>query len=209
MVSQKSVKQKLISIRVQVFDTTFCGSWAGAVWESSSCASLAPTCNAYVQNNPSAFENAYWSVNSLRVYQDSGDASPSASASAAVPSVASSIPQATQTSSATPVSVPVSSTSQQPTTSMSRKHHSPPNATVSLPSTAAAAASPTTDTVSALDSSGFPSPPEPAPAVVTVAALSDNEFPDAGEAITERLRRSAKARRALHLHAHQKKAVHI
>lgn len=55
-----------------VFDLTFCGQWAGAVWGSSSCSSLASTCNAYVQNNPSAFKSAYWSVNSLRVYQNNG-----------------------------------------------------------------------------------------------------------------------------------------
>lgn len=55
-----------------VFDTTFCGQWAGNVWSQSTCASLAPTCNEYVANNPSAFSNAYWLVNSIKVYQDSG-----------------------------------------------------------------------------------------------------------------------------------------
>ncbi|KAI9792354.1 MAG: hypothetical protein M1835_007927 [Candelina submexicana] len=52
-----------------IFDTTFCGDWAGNTWNSSTCASLAPTCQAYVQNNPSVFKDAYWSVNSLKVYQ--------------------------------------------------------------------------------------------------------------------------------------------
>ncbi|KAI9720052.1 MAG: hypothetical protein M1812_003179 [Candelaria pacifica] len=52
-----------------IFDTTFCGDWAGNSWNSSTCSSLAPTCQAYVQNNPSAFNDAYWSVNSLKVYQ--------------------------------------------------------------------------------------------------------------------------------------------
>ncbi|OCK93757.1 glycoside hydrolase family 16 protein [Cenococcum geophilum 1.58] len=64
-----------------VFDTTFCGDWAGAVWSSGSCASKASTCNAFVENNPSAFANAYWSINSLKVYQESS-ATPSQSASA-------------------------------------------------------------------------------------------------------------------------------
>ncbi|OCK80932.1 glycoside hydrolase family 16 protein [Lepidopterella palustris CBS 459.81] len=54
-----------------VFDTTFCGDWAGNVWTSGSCASKAATCNAFVENNPSAFANAYWSINSLKVYQSS------------------------------------------------------------------------------------------------------------------------------------------
>ena len=58
-----------------VFDTTFCGDWAGNVWSSSSCASKAPTCQAFVENNPSAFADAYWTVNSLKVYQDTGASS--------------------------------------------------------------------------------------------------------------------------------------
>lgn len=54
----------------QVFDITFCGDWAGAVWPTDTCASKASTCNAYVQNNPTAFKESYWRVNSLKVYQD-------------------------------------------------------------------------------------------------------------------------------------------
>nr|ANC68156.1 endo-beta-1,3-1,4-glucanase [Evansstolkia leycettana] len=56
-----------------VFDTTFCGDWAGNVWSSGSCASLAGTCQDYVANNPSAFAEAYWYVNSLKVYQDTAE----------------------------------------------------------------------------------------------------------------------------------------
>ncbi|CAF9927851.1 MAG: hypothetical protein HETSPECPRED_006683 [Heterodermia speciosa] len=56
-----------------VFDTTFCGDWAGAVWSSSAkCAALAPTCQSYVQNNPGAFADMYWLINSLKVYQSTG-----------------------------------------------------------------------------------------------------------------------------------------
>ncbi|KAJ6119251.1 hypothetical protein N7523_003531 [Penicillium sp. IBT 18751x] len=54
-----------------VFDITFCGNWAGDMWSSSSCSSYASTCNDYVANNPSAFEQTYWEINSLKVYQDS------------------------------------------------------------------------------------------------------------------------------------------
>jgi len=53
-----------------VFDTTFCGQWAGNVWGSGSCASLASSCDAYVGANPSAFTDAYWMINSVKVYQD-------------------------------------------------------------------------------------------------------------------------------------------
>lgn len=55
-----------------VFDTTFCGDWAGAVWNETSCGQLAPTCDEYVSNNPAAFAEAYWTVNTLQVFQDNG-----------------------------------------------------------------------------------------------------------------------------------------
>lgn len=55
-----------------VFDTTFCGDWAGAanVWNTGSCASLASTCSDYVASNPTAFVQAYWMINSVKVYQN-------------------------------------------------------------------------------------------------------------------------------------------
>lgn len=52
-----------------IFDTTFCGDWAGSAWASSSCAAKASTCQAYVQNTPGDFEYAYWLINSVKVYQ--------------------------------------------------------------------------------------------------------------------------------------------
>lgn len=51
-----------------VFDTTFCGQWAGNVW-TGTCASLASSCNNYVAENPGAFAPAYWLINSVKVYQ--------------------------------------------------------------------------------------------------------------------------------------------
>ena len=67
-----------------VFDTTFCGQWAGAVWNSSStCSALADTCEDYVTSQPAAFADAYWAINSLQVFQDAdqGDTSTTAPAS--------------------------------------------------------------------------------------------------------------------------------
>ena len=97
-----------------VFDTTFCGQWAGAVWSSdATCSQKASTCQAYVQNNPSAFQQAYWTINSLKVYtSDGSSASPS---SAGATSKASSIAAGTASKSAVsigssmPVPVPFSS----------------------------------------------------------------------------------------------------
>ena len=55
-----------------IFDTTFCGAWAGKVWtDSPACAAKASTCEEYVSDNPAAFVDAYWAVNSVRVWQDS------------------------------------------------------------------------------------------------------------------------------------------
>lgn len=52
-----------------VFDTTFCGDWAGSVWGSTTeCSAKAATCQDYVRDNPSAFTEAYWTINSLKVY---------------------------------------------------------------------------------------------------------------------------------------------
>ncbi|TVY13760.1 putative endo-1,3(4)-beta-glucanase [Lachnellula arida] len=52
-----------------IFDTTFCGDWAANVWSSDPvCKSKAPTCVSYVASNPSAFIDAYWIINSVKVY---------------------------------------------------------------------------------------------------------------------------------------------
>ncbi|KAL8662680.1 MAG: hypothetical protein Q9168_008217 [Polycauliona sp. 1 TL-2023] len=66
---------KFFSDQNIVFDTTFCGVWAGKVWaDDPQCSSLAPTCQEYVQKNPKAFADAYWTINALKVYTN-GDGS--------------------------------------------------------------------------------------------------------------------------------------
>ncbi|KAG1835360.1 glycoside hydrolase family 16 protein [Suillus subalutaceus] len=51
-----------------IINLTFCGDWAGSssVYAASGCPS---TCVDYVDDNPSAFENAYFEFNSLNIYQ--------------------------------------------------------------------------------------------------------------------------------------------
>ena len=97
-----------------VIDTTFCGTWAGSAWSGDPvCGPKAATCQDYVQNNPAAFTEAYWTINGLKVYTQ---ASSSAAAVAVVrdtpgsssTSVAVAVTQATTTS----VPVAASSTSQ-------------------------------------------------------------------------------------------------
>lgn len=80
-----------------VFDTTFCGKleywlplspllihylgdWAGQVFsQDSTCSALASNCEDYVKNNPQAFTESFWAVNSLKVYSADGstDSNPS------------------------------------------------------------------------------------------------------------------------------------
>ncbi|OZJ06028.1 hypothetical protein BZG36_01104 [Bifiguratus adelaidae] len=50
-----------------VVDLTFCGDWAGNVYSQFNCPGS--SCQNYVQYNPSAFSDAYWSINSFKVYQ--------------------------------------------------------------------------------------------------------------------------------------------
>ncbi|KAI5465852.1 glycoside hydrolase family 16 protein [Mariannaea sp. PMI_226] len=55
-----------------IFDTTFCGDWAGKVFSGDGeCSSLGSSCEDYVANNPEAFVEAYWLINSIKVYQQS------------------------------------------------------------------------------------------------------------------------------------------
>jgi len=51
-----------------VFDLTFCGDWAGNVF-SSQCPGKG-SCQSFVQNNPTAFNDAYWWVNYAKVFEN-------------------------------------------------------------------------------------------------------------------------------------------
>lgn len=48
-----------------IIDNTFCGDWAGSTF-GSQCGG---DCQSFVQNNPSAFSDAYWIFNYIQVYQ--------------------------------------------------------------------------------------------------------------------------------------------
>jgi len=62
-----------------VFDTTLCGDWAEGVWgstgvpgQSVSCQQQTgfATCAQFVQASGSSFNEAYWEVSSVKIYQD-------------------------------------------------------------------------------------------------------------------------------------------
>lgn len=53
-----------------VFNIDFCGDWAGNVFDSdATCTSTNLSCNDYVGQNPLAFIEAYWLINSVKVFQ--------------------------------------------------------------------------------------------------------------------------------------------
>jgi len=61
-----------------IFDTTLCGDWAGATWNSAgipgqeqSCAQRtgAATCEQFVRGNGASMKEAYWEVSSVQLYQ--------------------------------------------------------------------------------------------------------------------------------------------
>ncbi|KAH9938888.1 laminarinase [Epithele typhae] len=49
-----------------IINLTFCGDWAGAVFNSDGCSG---TCSTYVNQNPSAFTNAYFDIQWIKIYQ--------------------------------------------------------------------------------------------------------------------------------------------
>ncbi|KAL3477302.1 concanavalin A-like lectin/glucanase domain-containing protein [Aspergillus californicus] len=57
-----------------ILDTTFCGEWAGAVYGDSGCpisdaSDPMGSCISYVAENPAVFKQAYWELNSIKIYQ--------------------------------------------------------------------------------------------------------------------------------------------
>eukprot|EP00727_Mastigamoeba_balamuthi_P000469 m51a1_g10419 putative endo- -beta-glucanase (513) ;mRNA; f:87135-88923 len=54
-----------------IINLTFCGDWAGAVFASQCPAENSQwgSCNEYVKKNPAAFKDAYWDINSIKIYK--------------------------------------------------------------------------------------------------------------------------------------------
>lgn len=76
-----------------VFNTAFCGDWAGKAWSSDpECSALAPTCEQYVASNPGVFKDSFWDIHSLKVYQQGAASSPAAPPAPAAPSAAPAAP---------------------------------------------------------------------------------------------------------------------
>lgn len=54
-----------------IFDTTFCGDWAGNTWADDGCVAQTGfnTCKEYVAYRGSDFDQSYWELNAVKIYQ--------------------------------------------------------------------------------------------------------------------------------------------
>ncbi|THZ23989.1 hypothetical protein D6C89_05190 [Aureobasidium pullulans] len=135
-----------------IFDTTFCGDWAGSVYDQTSCPMAsggASGCVNYVAQNPKAFSEAYWEVNYIKVFSETVIASPSSSSS-------SSSVSSTSSSSSSSISS-VSSTSSTFSSSSLSTSSSKSSSTSVFPSSTSSARSSSTSVSSILSSSVRPS----------------------------------------------------
>lgn len=84
-----------------IFDITFCGDWAGGVFGESGCpmsdASPLQSCVNYVAQNPSQFEQSYWEINYVKIYQTGvkGATSISSASQASAPQAPAEVPVST------------------------------------------------------------------------------------------------------------------
>ncbi|CZS97317.1 uncharacterized protein RAG0_06459 [Rhynchosporium agropyri] len=69
-----------------IFDTTFCGDWAGSAWNGDEvCSKKAGSCQEFVASAPEAFADAYWEINYVKVFTLT-DAPPPPATTKALPS---------------------------------------------------------------------------------------------------------------------------
>ncbi|XHG03803.1 hypothetical protein AWENTII_007091 [Aspergillus wentii] len=76
--------EKRFTAQKFILDTTFCGDWAGGVFGESGCpmsdsSSPIKSCVNYVAENPAVYKEAYWEINSIKVYQAGSKTDSSAS----------------------------------------------------------------------------------------------------------------------------------
>lgn len=94
-----------------IFDTTFCGDWAGQTWKDDGCVDQTgfQTCPEYVAARGSDFKDSYWEINSVKIYQKKA-VSVTSSTSSTSTSTSSSISTSTGTTITTGTDVTTSST---------------------------------------------------------------------------------------------------
>ncbi|KAL4784452.1 concanavalin A-like lectin/glucanase domain-containing protein [Aspergillus varians] len=134
-----------------ILDTTFCGDWAGGVFGDGSCPLSDPSnptksCVNYVAQNPAEFKNAYWELNSIKIYQ-LGAAGEVQGTESATTSTQTTTAPATQTTTATETLAPTTSTSVVTGTETSSTSQSTAEATTATTTTVSPIASSVVDSV--------------------------------------------------------------
>ncbi|PGH16028.1 hypothetical protein AJ79_02008 [Helicocarpus griseus UAMH5409] len=150
-----------------IFNTAFCGGWASGTWNSDKiCTAKASTCEEYVQNNPEAFKEAYWSINYMKVFQDKPGQSPK-------PSPAPPSTTTTSTSTSSSRQAPPPSTENPPTTTQAPPTTAPYQPPPPPPASEPSAPSPPNDPPAPPSA---PAPTAPAPAPTTSSSSTSFSY---------------------------------
>lgn len=66
-------KERFKDMRI-IFDTTFCGEWAGKEWEQGVCKAKTgvQTCEEYVLQHLEVYRESWWEVRGLKWFQKGG-----------------------------------------------------------------------------------------------------------------------------------------
>ncbi|KAL2813482.1 concanavalin A-like lectin/glucanase domain-containing protein [Aspergillus cavernicola] len=131
-----------------ILDTTFCGEWAGNVYGDSGCplsdaSDPMQSCINYVAENPAVFKQAYWELNSIKIYQTGGTSiSSTETATSVEPETAT---HSTETNTATEETLlPTTSTTTATRTETSTPSHSITEPTTTTEPTIEPTTTPTT-----------------------------------------------------------------
>jgi hypothetical protein len=149
-IEKKFVEHKFI------FDTTFCGDWAGNVYSASTCPSYGlgsmEDCKNYVATNPGDFEDAYWQISYFKTYEVAKVVSSSSSSYSSSSSTSSSSSSSSTHASTTTTS---SSSSSSSTVSSSSSSSSSSSVSSSVSSTVSSSSYSHTSVSSSASSSSY------------------------------------------------------
>lgn len=102
-----NIKERFVDHKF-IFDTTFCGDWAGNVYGTSSCPKYGgdsmSDCKSHVALNPGEFEESYWQISYFKTYELAKAGSSSSSSSSSQSSTTSSSSSSSSTASASTTS---------------------------------------------------------------------------------------------------------
>lgn len=130
-----------------ILDTTFCGDWAGGIFGEGGCPLSDPSspmksCTNFVAENPAKFKEAYWELNSLKIYQLGAPEVEGAQSTTTETEVTSETAGSTATGTVTAIHetvAPTTSTSTVVHTESTSSQTSVPTTTTSVPTTTTSA----------------------------------------------------------------------